>query len=97
MSWSSTTRRPPRRFTVPITVEDAEESHTDRTVTLAAGKLLDPVNGPKLPLNTDYRVAARVAHGPAETFQWTDPIVERVPLWIRVDDGRTVTFLLQAG
>jgi hypothetical protein len=38
-----------------------------------------------------------VENGPSETFEWDDPVVDRAPLWILIDDGRNIRFLLQAG
>jgi hypothetical protein len=88
----------PRTVSVTITATDAEGPHTSRTLKLAPGEVVDPVNGSKLPANSaSYTVEVSVADGPSETFEWTDPAPELAPLWVLVDDSRNVTFLLQAG
>jgi hypothetical protein len=82
--------------TVTITDVEAETTHTERTIVTAPSERLD-VNRGKLPLNTAYRIAVSVENGPSETFEWDDPVVDRAPLWILIDDGRNIRFLLQAG
>jgi Tfp pilus assembly major pilin PilA len=86
-----------KTVTVTITDVEANEIHTDRAITTAPRTQNDSVNDGKLPLNTDYRIEVNVENGPAETFEWDDPVIDRAPLWIRVDDSRNITFLLQAG
>ena len=88
------------RETVSVTVAaaDAEEPHTDRTLELRSGELVDSVNSGKLPTNTDgYTVEVTVEEGPSETFEWTDPTVQLAPLWVLIDGTRNIKFLLQAG
>lgn len=88
----------PRTVSVTITEADAETPRTDRTMDLSPGETVDPVNDGKLPTNTSsYSVSVSVVDGPSETFEWTDPTVELAPLWVRIDDSRNITFLLQAG
>jgi hypothetical protein len=87
----------PRTVTVVITPDGAEEPHTSRTLALDPGETVDPVNRSKLPTNDGYTVEASVEDGPSETFEWSDPTLDLAPLWVRVDDAGTVTFLLQAG
>jgi hypothetical protein len=89
----------PSRKTVTVTITDAEaaEVHTERTIAVESREKRDSVNRGKIPLNTDYRVEANVEDGPSETFEWDDPVIDRAPLWIRVDGSRNITFLLQAG
>jgi hypothetical protein len=88
----------PRTVSVTVTAAGAAEPHTSRTLSLAPGGVVDPVNRSKLPTNTDqYTVEVAVEDGPEETFEWADPTVELAPLWVRVDDSRNIRFLLQAG
>jgi hypothetical protein len=85
---------------VELTITDAsaERPHTSRTVELAPGDVIDPVNDSKLPTNTStYVIEVRVEDGPSETFEWTDPTVTLAPLWIQIDDSENIRFLLQAG
>lgn len=86
-----------RTVSVTITASDAEEPHTARSLEVPPDHLTDPVNRSKLPLTTDYTVAVAVEDGPSETFEWTDPTVERAPLYVFVDGTRNIKFLLQAG
>ncbi|MHB9285659.1 hypothetical protein ACKVMT_01300 [Halobacteriales archaeon Cl-PHB] len=86
--------------TVSITVTDveADQPHTDTTVDIQPGAVVDPVNDGKLPTTTSgYTVEVDVQGGPSETFEWTDPTVQLAPLWVQVDDSPNVLFLLQAG
>lgn len=83
--------------TVTITPADGDEPHTDRTVGLAPGERIDPLNDDKIPLNTDYTVEVAVENGPEETFEWTDTDVERAPLYIEVDDSDNVDFFVKVG
>lgn len=88
----------PKTVSVTITDADAEEPHTDRTLELSAGENVDSVNSGKLPTNTSsYTVEVGVENGPSETFTWTDPTVQRAPLWVLIDGTRNIKFLLQAG
>lgn len=82
---------------VSITPSGSDDPHTARTLEMAPHEQIDPVNDSKLPTNTDYTVAVAIENGPSETFEWTDPTVERAPLWIVVDDSRNIKFLLQSG
>jgi hypothetical protein len=83
---------------VTVTDTNAEEPHTDRTLDVAPGEIVDPVNSGKLPTNTSsYTVEVAVENGPSETFEWTDPTVQLAPLWVQIDDTRNIKFLLQAG
>lgn len=86
-----------KTISVTIRGEGADEPRTDRTVSLDAGETLDPLDPAKIPTNSAYTVAVDVENGPSETFAWTDPDIERAPLWILVDDSSNITFLLQAG
>ena len=88
----------PSRKTVTVTITDveAETTHTERTIAVAPSERLD-VNRGKLPLNTAYRIAVSIEDGPSETFEWADPVIDRAPLWILLDDSRNIRFLLQAG
>lgn len=86
-----------RTVSVTITADGAEEAHTSRSLVIDPGETVDPVNRSKLPTNTDYSVDVAVEDGPSETFEWTDPTVERAPLWVFVDGTRNVKFLLQSG
>lgn len=88
----------PRTVSVTITEADAEEPHTARTLDVASGEVVDPVNDGKLPTNTsEYTVEVAVQNGPTETFEWTDPTVQRAPLWVQIDGTRNILFLLQVG
>lgn len=87
----------PKVVSVTITPAGANAPHTSRTLEMAPGERVDPVNDGKLPTNSSYAVAVDVADGPSETFQWTDPDVERAPLYVLVDGSRNVRFLLEAG
>jgi hypothetical protein len=82
---------------ITITASDAEDPHTSRTLEVAPNTQANPVNDSKLPTNTEYTVAVAITDGPSETFEWTDPSVERAPLWILVDDSQNIKFLLQSG
>lgn len=64
---------------------------------LAPNERVDPVNDSKLPMNASYTGAVDVVGGPDETFEWTDPTVERAPLWVVVDGSDNIRFLLQTG
>lgn len=87
-----------RTVSITITALDAETAHTDRTLDLAGGETVDPVNDGKLPANDGgYAVDVTVERGPSETFEWTDPSADLAPLWVRIDDSENVRFLLQAG
>ena len=86
--------------TVSLTITDAEaeQPHTSKTVELAPGEVIEPVNDSKLPTNTsEYIIDVRVEDGPSETFEWIDPTVTLAPLWVRIDDSDNIRFLLQAG
>lgn len=87
----------PRTVSITITAAGAERPHTSRTLSLAPGEVVDPVNSSKLPTNTDYTVEVTVEDGPEETFEWTDPTALLAPLWVRIDATRNIKFLLQAG
>lgn len=88
----------PRTVSITITDTESDTPHTDRTLDLAPGETVDPVNSGKLPANgSSYTVDVVVEDGPSETFEWTDPSAELAPLWVRVDDSQNITFLLQAG
>lgn len=87
----------PKRVSVTIADTAAETPHTSRTLELAPNERVDEVNDSKLPMNTSYTVAVDVVGGPDETFEWTDPTVERAPLWVVVDGSANIRFLLQAG
>lgn len=86
-----------RTVTITITPSDAETPRTDRSLRLAPGETVDPVNDGKLPMNDEYTVTVDVDGGARETFDWTDPDVELAPLHVLVDDGDNPRFLLQAG
>jgi hypothetical protein len=90
----------PTPKTVSITVTDtgAESPHTSRTLDLAPGDVVNPVNDSKLPTNTsEYVVEVAVEDGPSETFEWTDPTVTLAQLWVQIADSQNFRFLLQAG
>lgn len=87
----------PHVVAITITGSGSDEPHTERTLELAPGEVVDPVNDSKLPLNAGYTVEVAVEGGPTETFEWADPDVELAPLHVVVDDGDNVRFLLQAG
>lgn len=88
----------PKTVSITITEKAAENPHTDRTLTVDPGELVNPVNVTKLPTNTSgYTVDVAVENGPSETFEWTDPTVNLAPLRVQVDDTRNILFLLQAG
>jgi len=86
--------------TVSVTIRDAEaeQTHTTRTVELAPGEVVEPVNDSKLPTNTSrYIIEVTVEDGPSETFEWADPTITLAPLWVQIDDSQNIRFLLQAG
>lgn len=87
----------PRTLTVAIRDTEADAQLTERTIPVSPGEQAGPVRESKLPTNTSYRIEASLEDGPSETFEWTDPTVERAPLWILVDDSQNIKFLLQAG
>ncbi|WP_310898699.1 hypothetical protein [Haloarcula onubensis] len=84
-------------MSVTITPDGAEEPHTDRTLQIAPGDTVSPVNRSKLPTNDGYTVDVTVEDGPAETYEWADPTVELAPLWVLVDGSENIKFLLQSG
>jgi hypothetical protein len=86
-----------RTVTITITARDAEAPRTDRSLRLAPGETVNPVNDGKLPMNDEYTVTVDVESGARETFEWTDTDVELAPLHVLVDDGDNPRFLLQAG
>lgn len=86
-----------KTISVTITAGDTEDPHTSRSMTVAPGQKIDPVNQSKLPLNTDYLIEVIVENGPSETFEWNDPTVERAPLYVFIDDTTNIKFLMQAG
>lgn len=87
-----------RNVSVTITATDSNTPHTDRTLELSPGEVVDSVNTGKLPANnSSYSVEVTVEDGPSETFEWTDPSVELAPLWVRIDGTQNIKFLLQAG
>lgn len=86
-----------RTVTVRIVESDAADPHTSRTLSVAPGETVDPVNRSKLPTNDSYTVEVSVRDGPSETFEWDDPDLELAPLWVLVDGSENVRFLLQAG
>jgi hypothetical protein len=86
--------------TVSLTITDAEaeQPHTSKTVELAPGDVIEPVNDSKHPTTTSgYIIDVGVDDGPSETFEWIDPTVTLAPLWVRIDDSDNIRFLLQAG
>jgi hypothetical protein len=88
----------PQTVSLTITDASAEQPHTSKTVELAPGDVIEPVNGSKLPTNTSrYIIEVTVEDGPSETFEWTDPTVTLAPLWVQIDDSDNIRFLLQAG
>ena len=88
----------PRTVSITITDTEAASPHTERTLAVTPGEIVDPVNYGKLPTNTSgYTVEVAVTDGPSETFEWTDPTVRLAPLWVQLDGTRNIAFLLQAG
>ena len=80
----------PRTVSVTITAADAASPHTARTLAVAPGEVVDPVNAGKLPTNTDgYTVEVAVTDGPSETFEWTESTVQLAPLWVRIHGTQT--------
>lgn len=88
----------PKALPLTISGPNAESPHTSRTLELAPGDVIDPVNGSKLPSNTsEYTIKMTAEDGSRETFEWADPTAELAPLWGQVDDTQNIRFLLQAG
>jgi hypothetical protein len=82
---------------VVITSDGATEPHTSRTLEVAQGENVDPVNDGKLPTNTGYTVEVAVEGGTTETFEWSDPDLEFAPLYVVVESPQSVEFLFHAG
>jgi hypothetical protein len=84
-----------KTVTFAITPKGADRPHTERSLELAPGEVVDRVNDGKLPTNDEYAVTVDVADGPRETFEWTDVDVERAPLLVLVDGSENVDFFLK--
>lgn len=82
---------------VTITGTDASEPHTSRTLTVSPGETVDPVSDGKLPTNTSYTVDVTVEEGASETFDWEDPDLDLVPLYVIIEEPQTIEFAFHAG
>lgn len=87
----------PVTVSIVITDTDATDPHTSRTLEMAQGEKVDPVNRGKLPTNTNYTVEVTVEGGASETFEWTDPNLDLAPLYVVIEDPQNVEFLFHAG
>lgn len=85
-----------KRVSITITNSTENTPHTSQTLNLDPREKVDPVNDSKLPTNDSYAIEVNVEDGPQETFEWDNPDIEQAPLWVIVDDGENIRFLLQS-
>lgn len=87
----------PATVSVTISDTDATDPHTARTLEVSQGEKIDPVNRGKLPTNTSYTVEVTVEGGTQAVFEWTDPDLDRAPLYVVIEDLQNIEFLFHAG